>query len=302
MSGVVVMCVVAWLVGAPGDAPESDTPPEAAAPSDAPAETLDQPSVEDELRRAKNEYAYGNYEESVRRLRSLLYPMRLRSDEQVIEARRYLALSYYLLDEREMLEEEFRKLLFLDPDYELDPFSIAPPVIELFEQVRKELAPELDAIRQRKADERLSQTSTEGLLRTIDRTVTERSELATFLPFGVGQFQNGDTELGIFFAASEAVLLAVNVGAFLYARYGIGDSFDPEEENTVRALAFAQYGSLVLFATVYSLGVFQARLNFVPTIETPPVIRDQPLSPLNAPLGNSRMPPLSPGVIFGLDF
>lgn len=284
-----------WSVTAPDESVPAP-PQDAGESAPADGEPL---SIEDELRRAKNEYAYGNYEESVRRLRSLLYPMRLSSDAQVIEARRYLALSYYLLGEREMLEEEFRKLLFLDPDYELDPFSIAPPVIELFEQVRKDLAPELDAIRQRKADERLSQVNTEGLLRTIDRTVIERSELATFLPFGVGQFQNGDMELGVFFAVSEAALLAVNVGAFLYARYGVGTGFDPDEENTVRALAFAQYGSLVLFATVYSLGVFQARLNFVPSIEPPPVIRDQPLG---APLGTERLPPLSPGVLFGLDF
>ncbi len=250
---------------------------------------------EDELRRAKNEYAYGNYDESVRRLRGLLYPMRLSSDEQVIEARRYLALSYYLLDQRDLMNEEFTKLLYLDPDYELDPFSIAPPVIEIFEALRRELAPELDEIRQRRADEQLKQPSGEGVLRVVNRRVTEKSELATFLPFGVGQFQNGDTELGVFFAVSEGLLLAVNVAAFLYARYGIGTGFSEDERNTVRALAFAQYGSLVLFGAVYSVGVYQARLRFVPVVESPPVIEDQPL------LGTAALS-MSPGVLFSLEF
>lgn len=278
-------------------APESPRSEDSQADGEPGAPKPEQPmSIADELRRAKNEYAYGNYEESVRRLRGLLYPMQLSSDAQVIEARRYLALSYYLLGEQELLEEEFEKLLFLDPDYELDPFSIAPPVIEAFEAVRRRLKPELDAIRQRKADERLSQPATEGVLRSVERRITERSELATFLPFGVGQFQNGDTQLGVFFAVSEALLLAVNIGSFLYARYGVGTGFESSQQNTVRALAFAQYGSLVLFGTVYSLGVFQARLNFVPTIESPPLIRDEPLSDLPANLSRGA------GVQLQLDF
>lgn len=280
------------------DTTMAETPP-AAATAQGPASAPDAPAEgfdpRDELRRAKNEYAYGNYEESVRRLRKLLYPMRLSSDEQVIEARRYLALSYYLLDQRALMNEEFTKLLFIDPDYELDPFSIAPPVIEIFEDLRQELAPELDVIRQRRADERLQQPSGEGILRTINRRVTEKSELATFLPFGVGQFQNGDTELGVFFAVSEGLLLAANVAAFLYARYGIGTGFSEDERNTVRALAFAQYGSLVLFGAVYSVGVYQARLRFVPVVESPPVIEDQPLA-------GDRPLPVSPGVLFSLEF
>ncbi|MEM6731887.1 MAG: hypothetical protein AAF658_10045 [Myxococcota bacterium] len=302
--GTVIVLGVS-VVLAPGEMPAEDAEspsvtnprpaPQQVEPSPAPAPR--KPSVEDELRRAKNEYAFGNYEESVRRLRGLLYPMRLGSDQQVIEARRYLALSYYLLGDKELLQEEFTKLLFLDPDYELDPFSIAPPVIELFEQLRRKLKPELDVIRQRKVDERLQEPSPDSVLRTIDRTVIERSEITTFLPFGAGQFQNGDTELGVFFAVTEAVLLAVNVGAFLYARYGIETGFSPGEQNTVQALTFAQYGSLVLLGTVYSLGVFQARLNFVPTIEAPPVITDAPLLD-----SSSARPPVSPGVLLNFDF
>ena len=93
------------------------------------AQPADPAGIEDALRRAKNEYAYGNYEAAVEQLHALLYPMQLSTDEQVIGARKYLALSYYLLDRLDEVGEEFAKLLHLDPDYELDPYTVAPPVI-----------------------------------------------------------------------------------------------------------------------------------------------------------------------------
>src|SRR5262245_19495455 len=58
-------------------------------------------SVEDQLRRAKNEYAYGDYAKAIGSLQDLLYPMRLYSDDQVIEARRYLGLALVLLGRRD---------------------------------------------------------------------------------------------------------------------------------------------------------------------------------------------------------
>lgn len=249
--------------------------------------------IEKQLRRAKNEYAFGNYDEAVARLRGLLYPMVLENDAQVIEARRYLALSYYLLGNLAQVETEFSKLLFLAPDYELDPFAIAPPVIDLFESLRQRLKPELDAIRQRQIDEKLARPSREGVRQIVETRITERSELSTFLPFGVGQFQNDDTELGIFFAATEAVLLAVNVGAYLYGRYGVGNGFSSDDADRVGMLTVAQYGSLALFGAVYSLGVFQARLNFVPTIESAPKITEETLI---------TTPSSGPGVLFQLGF
>jgi tetratricopeptide (TPR) repeat protein len=249
--------------------------------------------VEDALRRAKNEYAYGNYETAVEQLRALLYPMRLATDEQVIDARKYLALSYYLLDRLDEVGEEFAKLLHLDPDYQLDPYMVAPPVIEMFESVRKQLKPELDAVRQLKSDKRLTQPLQPGVQREIERVVTEHSELALYLPFGLGQFQNGDVGWGVTFAVSELVLLALNIGAWVWAVEIVGNNYPEEDRLLVQALTVTQYASLALFGLTWTLGVFHARLNFVPQVEGPEKVREVPLAKARAS---------SPGLVLSLTF
>jgi tetratricopeptide (TPR) repeat protein len=225
----------------------------------------DPAAIDDLLRRAKNEYAYGNYDQAVARLHELLYPMKLTTDEQEIEARKYLGLAYYLLGKKDEASQEFGKLLFRSPDYELDPYAIAPPVIELFEKVRQKLKPELDGIRQRKSDDALAAMKP-GTVRIIEQSFFEKSEFATLMPFGAGQFQNGDYVLGTVFALSEIVLLAINIGAYLWAT-----SYGPEyrEDNiaartAVQRLTIAQYAAASLFGVVWSVGVFKARLPELP--------------------------------------
>ncbi len=242
-------------------------------------------SVEDELRRAKNEYAYGNYDEAVRGLRALLYPMRLSTDEQVIDTRKYLALSYYLLDRLDEVGDEFAKLLHLDPDYQLDPFTVAPLVIEMFETVRKKLQEQLDVIRQLRSDTKLEQPMKPGVTREIERTFTERSEFATFMPFGIGQFQNDHIGWGVVFAVSELILLTSNIVAYMIAVRAVGNDYQPDDRSLVQALIVTQYGSLALFGLVWSLGVFHARLHFVPVIESPKVVREIPITAGSPPPG-----------------
>lgn len=243
--------------------------------------------VDDELRRAKNEYAYGNYDAAAQGLRSLLYPMRLYSDEQVIEARRYLGLSYYLLDQKTETRQEFTKLLFLDPDYELDPFTVAPPIVELFEAVRKENQPILDGIREHKSETKLGEDLVRGFRRTVVVNRTERSDIATFLPFGIGQFQNGDIFWGATFAALEAALLGLNLGSYLWLSLQEADGhpgYYSSRADTVQAVTITQVVSAAIFGVVWSISVLHARINFVPTQERRQVT-DEPLEASSATSG-----------------
>lgn len=225
-------------------------------------------SVEEDLRRAKHEYAYGNYGNAVDMLRELLYPMRLHNDEQVVEARKYLALSYYLLNRLDEVGEEFAKLLYLEPDYQLDPFTVAPPVIDMLETIRKKLEPELNAIRELRAKSLAPDGENAKTKETTGtKTLLQKSDLATFMPFGMGQFQNGDTGLGVAFAITQGALLLGNIGSYVYASQVVGNAYPEEDRALVQALTVTQYASLALFGVIWSLSVFHARMHFVPLVE-----------------------------------
>jgi tetratricopeptide (TPR) repeat protein len=238
------------------------------------------PAREDPLRRARNEYAYGNYQEAADALRDLLYPMRLSTDGQVIEARKYLALSYYLLDKMDAVQDEFAKLLYLDPDYLLDPFSVAPSVIECFEGVRRRLKTQLDNIRQRKSEERVPRAN--PLVRVEYTRYVEHSDFASFMPFGTGQFQNGDVGWGVMFCMTEVALLAVNVGSYLWGLQLL--HYRADQRGLVRTLNITQYASLALLGSVWGAGVFHARLHFNPLVPDPASAHEE-LTQQSRPLG-----------------
>lgn len=273
---------------------------DAAQDSENPGQSL---TVDDELRRAKNEYAYGNYEAAKKRLLGLLYPMRVYSDAQVKEARLYLGLAYYLLDERNQTEEEFAKLLYLAPDYQLDPFTIAPPIIELFEKVRTKHQKQLDVIRDRKVKEAKDKGPAPGLQREIKVIRTERSEFMSYMPFGLGQFQNEDYGWGAFFAVTEVLLLAANIGSYVWVstrKVGGLHQYRPSDEGTVQNLLLVQYASAALLVATWSIGVFHARLHFVPVSERT-TIRDVE-SKQSSPGGSTSEGSTLPNIGLGLTF
>lgn len=241
-------------------------------------------TVQDELRRALNEYHYGNYQSAITQLRGLVYPMRLNTDDQFIEARKYLALSYYLTEQHELVEDEFAKLLHLSPDHELDPFEVPPPIIEIFERVRKQLKPQLDVIREKKREAEFKRAQLGLTIRTVERTLVEQSQIATLLPFGTGQFQNGDVGLGVAFLITELALVGVNIGSHL-ASLSM-DQYAPSDRSLVELLTLVQYASLALFGVTWSAGIFEARLHFIPAYSRPPRITETTLeSRLGGALG-----------------
>jgi hypothetical protein len=236
--------------------------------------SVDAPPVPilEQLQRAKNEYAYGNYDLASQKLQSLLYPMRLESDAQVIEARHYLGIVHFLLDEKDAAKLEFLKLLYLSPAYQLDPFSVAPPIIELFESVRSAHASELEAIRinQRELEAQQKLGIKQANHKEIEPHTEFRvanHEVVTFLPFGIGQFHNGDTGIGLILAVAQLSLLSLNIGSYLWLHGQRVDGqagYPSTAKASVDAATWTMIGSAVTLGLVWSFGVLHARLSFKP--------------------------------------
>ena len=242
--------------------------------------------ADDILRRGLNEFKYGNYSEAVTLLKGLLYPMRLYSDAQVIESRKYLGMAYFLLEDLEPAKLEFRKLLYLDPDHQLDPFTVAPPLIELFESVRQKHRDALEVIR---SDKPVEATPPEPPPDFPMRLRTEKSEFAMFVPFGVGQFQNGDIGWGIAFLVAEVLLLAVNISSYIWLRgheLNGRPAYAEADASAIQAVTILQYASAGALGVVWSMGVMHARLQFLPFSDTTlPTPEDSSATPNGLSIG-----------------
>ena len=99
------------------------------------------------------------------------------SPDERIAARELLGLSSYLAKDSDKARAAFTDLLLQAPKHVLDPFSVAPPIIEFFEAIRKELEPQLKALTQAEPTPQPEQEPVPRGERSqiIERIVVERS-------------------------------------------------------------------------------------------------------------------------------
>lgn len=192
---------------------------------------LSQPGggADPEIARAKTDFQYGNYAEALKRAGERIDRGNL-SDGELIELHKYAGLSAFYLKQKAEAQRHLWALLQLEPDYSLDPFVVPPPAIAFFDALRKERSAQLDQIREerRRRAERLRETEErerakveaeqqrrqlEELARQAAR-VRPQNLAVNFLPFGAGQFQQGRTNMGIIFAATEGVLALTSIAAY----------------------------------------------------------------------------------------
>jgi tetratricopeptide (TPR) repeat protein len=252
---------------------------------------------EADVKRARDRYEFGAYSDAAGAAREVLSHSTALPEPVALEAWRILGLAEYQLGDLPAARDAFIHLLSIDPDQTLDPFLVPPPIVGFFDKVRADAEPELAPLRERKRQleeqERLAEEARRRLLaEEAIRSgppskvilVEEHVYLLNFMPFGVGQFQNGDTTKGIVIAVSQVVLGAINLGAIL-AHNAIADDSsrrclvstptncsNPPIPDSDRALLqnidVVKYVSAGLFWGVYAYGVVDSLVNYVPRIET----------------------------------
>jgi hypothetical protein len=206
-----------------------------------------------------------------------------------VQAHRMLGVASLFENRPEDARREFRKLLELRPDYRFDPLLDPPRVVDFFNVLVKEEESELAVIegKRRRREQELAarhQRDAERLRAPPPAVVrTERHSYAVnFVPFGAGQFQNGERKKAWLFLGAEAVLGGASVAAFAtnFAMFGVapprrcnvpqpidtnglpqqcrdGD-VDRADENLSRNLVRAQVVTGALFYAVAIWGVLDA--------------------------------------------
>jgi hypothetical protein len=223
-----------------------------------------------QLALARSQFVHGEFRKVVDTLEHELYPQAHISDEEELkEAHLLLATSYFFLDNRDKARQEFSALLFLDPGRELDPVVTNPNVYEFFTKIKDEKRQKLEEvnkIRQREAQEK-NKPSREVV---ITRTIHETSTFSNFIPFGYGQFRNGDPGKGAFFLISELLTAGGSIGlaAYQIGTYGWPVKYSTAaEKDQIQLLRDAQLVTGGLFFLFYAIGTWDSFASRPPAVQ-----------------------------------
>ena len=244
-----------------------------------------------DLEKAYNAYAARQYDEAESRLRALLDPVTgtLKDPDNIADARMYLGAT--LVAEKKLDEANvvFGALLTDKPEYQPDSLRVPLDAMNAFTDVRAKARDRLAAImaeKVRKAQDEKAKADAERekealrvkmleKLAATETVTTQNSRLVALIPFGAGQFQNGQTALGWTLLVSEGLLaIGSGVGAAL-EEYNLGQvnnanqqfgQHDVAVQYNDRARAWAYAGDAMAggFFLVALLGVVHAELTFVP--------------------------------------
>ena len=250
-----------------------------------------------DLKKAKDRYEFGAYADAAGAVREVLAQHPDLPEDLAVEAWRILGLAEYQLKDEASAREAFVHLLSVNPDYALDPFLVPPAIVDFFDRVKRESEPQLQPLRERKRQlkeqERLAEEAKRKLLaEEIARSgppsklvvVQERVYLLNFLPFGAGQFQNGDTTKGTIVLVTQALFGAVNIGAILLHN-AIADNpsnrctittptncsnppIPDSDRQLLSNIDIVKYVSAGLFWASYAYGVADSLVHYVPRVET----------------------------------
>ncbi len=223
---------------------------------------------------------------------------RLRSQPLVLESRKYLAAAYVFEGREEAAAAQLERLLREEPSYELDATQFPREVVQLFERVRSRLeelrametaraALEAEVVQLREENERLRREQ-----RAPRAVEVPRSQWLAQIPFGVGQFENGEEGLGWFFLVTEALATAsLGVTLALHLAYvaelqRIEDATDSRIQQVnfaIDVLDGVNWASGGLLGVLAIAGIVQANLAFQPT-RTVSIPGATPASPPSTPV------------------
>ena len=249
------------------------------------AATAGADTVFERFDRGKAEFEHKNFGNAIDILKGLLYPaVQLTKEDDIVKAREMLGLAYFYTGEEAKAKEEFTQLLYLRPRHRLDPFLVPPPAVAFFDQIWNDPAmkEKLEKIeKERKEKERIeAEKKKEKPPKTVVRRVYLQSQekyysrFLTFLPFGVGQFQNGHNVKGILLASGGGLALITNITCYslLYSlrkQDPVTKQYGYEDTKLAEALEITQYVSLGVFLATWVYGVVDASIYFEPVVTTP---------------------------------
>ncbi len=263
------------------------------------------------LNRARAAYTIRKYEQVVKILRPELYPRsKFYTEAEEVEAYKLLGISHYwlsLLNKKpaekklhaKQAERQFSALLTLRPGFKLAKLRYTGHLRKFFNRVRsklkaaasplKALEAELDFCRKKNALVSKSFRAYRNKCQSqvlVTEQVVKRYYFWNFVPFGAGQFQNGQTLKGALFAVTQGAMLIVNITALIlgettYVRNGPNRTVLRDRKSRTRASDIQKLtiASGTIFWSLVLWGIIDAIVLYKKTT----VIKRRRLIPLGSP-------------------
>lgn len=258
--------------------------------------------VDAALERARSSYQAGRYDDCVKEYSELLE----HQDElaempaaSIQQARTYFAACLLASGSSAQADQQLRAALSANPLMESpDPVVFPDQVRDLFFRVKADFLDEIQRVQDEKmaaarleAEKRAELVRQEQLrvarLETLVATETlvhQNYRWVASVPFGVGQFQNGDDVWGALFLGSEVLALGTAVfavsselGIHSLANGGRNVGSADSYNQPLYQLRTAGVLGTAAFVFLATLGILEAHINFVP--ERPAGRRARPLPP-----------------------
>ena len=264
-------------------APAAPAPADDAAPKSAPVDfgrdLLSTPSDDEtppplsdaeRYRRGQNHFEFGDCEKVIETLQELSVPGRLADEDRLVETHRMLGVCYFQLGRRAAAERELKGLLYIKPEYVLDPFLTPPPVVELFAELRTDVQKKIAEINAAKT------TVKPPVTVILEREITEQETplFGIFVPFGGAQLLNGEPVKAGILGGLQGMAIAANVAAFWAVQTIVLTNPTGKEFVTGDPLGTVHDGLLIAmpvalgtWALVYGYSVADAWWNWTPKRE-----------------------------------
>lgn len=266
---------------------------------------------------AKGRFAYNarSYDDADAAFRAMLDPKTGTVHDSVLvnEARMYWGATLIAKGRNDEAVQQFEAILAVDPKYEPDPAVFPVQVGYVFIDTRARFQERARQLEEQKAQrEKLRKEQEEAAKKAMverlryleklaaqDTVVEPHSRWIALVPFGAGQFENGQTALGFFFEATEALLLAgelITIPIYLTqlqnssAAYQQGLANAPIAQQYLNRANEARITNLVLNGALdltMIVGVLQAQIAFDPEVQrvrVRPHVPATPSAPVHASL------------------
>jgi hypothetical protein len=256
--------------------------------------------------RARSLFRSGSFEECVDSYAQLFshgddFPKDV-TDETIEEGRVYYSACLLALGRNHEAEDQMSAAI--DKNRQMsspDPVIFPSQVLDLFFKVRRRFLDKIqeeqekekeraEAEKKRREEQQRREAARVAELERLARQeflVHENRRWIAAVPFGVGQFQNGDDTLGTVFLATETLLLATTVTAVsieldTHAQAG-GERVDSRPFNEQLKVAHVvELAAGAAFFLTSGLGVLEAQLNFVPEQRLRARARKSPVPPASS--------------------